>query len=351
MQTYIFCENDIDEYEKLILSLAISYAHSPMFSLKEEDIAGLSDFLRIDFQLLKKALSVSERDTRDVVTVKFGEDKIEYSGLADNIFFTVLVRIYFIYESFSKLNREVDYDAIKYNVGIFLSIVHEFDMIHSAIATYECMYHGAFSFDYTVFNDGNFRPMDFIRMLQLYMTCEDSMFFNNSIVSLNYILLRYEFYMRINTLYLIAITQIYKHSSFLNSNVRKIANELYEHLLFILKNGRIISIQTNILHVMKKEKIINRGREANTTRMQIIYGYGNFDTYVLRLDLGHKGEELIHWNNKSPGGIKCCLFSKEEHQVIVKIHPEMESCFTNYDDRWGIMPISALHPIFFHRYG
>lgn len=335
MNTYVFCENDIDEYEKTILSLAISFAISPVFSLKDEDILGLANFLQVNVALLKRALSFPGDRINEFTIVKFGEDKVNCSQLWDNTFFVCLFRVYYIYENINKLKSGIDYDDIRFNKELFWGIVHQFDMLHAAMTTFECMYKEGFSYNYTVFDNGDFRPMDFINALQLYLSCEDSMQFNKSFISVIYLIFRYEIHTRIKTLHLIVIAQIFKHSSFLKEEEKIIASELYDYLLFILKNGRVISIQTNLLYVTENV-IEQRRRTENTTRMQIIYGYGNYDTYVLRLDLAHIGEEYIHWNNKSPGGLKSCIFNDDEYQTVIKIYPEMEACFIQYDTRWAL---------------
>lgn len=335
MQTYIFCENNISEYEKTIISLAISFANSPICTLKEEDVVGLSNFLQVDLELLKKALSYPEDGMNFSSVIKFGETEISFSKLYDNTFFVCLIRIYYIYESFGNLKSGVDYNDLRFNLELFHSINHNFDMLHASMATFECMHKGAFSYDDTVFCNCDFDFMDFINLLQLYLCCGDSIRYNKSFISLIYLILQYEMRTRINTLHLILITQIFKHSLFGGRGEKIIAGELYEYLLFILKNGRVISVQTNLLYVSENKKELRR-RTDNTTRMQIIYGYGNFDTYVLRLDLGHNGEEYIHWNNKSPGGLKCCIFNDAEYRAIIKVYPEMESCFIQYDSRWAL---------------
>lgn len=114
------------------------------------------------------------------------------------------------------------------------------------------------------------------------------------------------------------------------------ASELYDHLLFILKNGRIISVQTNLLYATRTEAPEKRDRDDNTTRMQIIYGYPNYDAYVLRLDLAHKGEGFVHYNNKTPGGIKSCLFSESQYQGVINQYPLLSSCFIKYGHRWAL---------------
>lgn len=70
--------------------------------------------------------------------------------------------------------------------------------------------------------------------------------------------------------------------------------------------------------------------------MQILYGYPNYDCYDLRLDFSHKGQEVVHFNNETPGGLSCCIFNKNEFQNIIDQYPELKDCFISYDDRWAL---------------
>ena len=107
--------------------------------------------------------------------------------------------------------------------------------------------------------------------------------------------------------------------------------------MFILKNGRIISIQANSLYFDSAKKCDDRTKQDNTTRLQILYGYENFDTYVMRVDLSHKGQPFIHFNNASPGKVCSYLFNKEEYENTISRYPLLQSCFVEYsNDRWAL---------------
>jgi len=102
----------------------------------------------------------------------------------------------------------------------------------------------------------------------------------------------------------------------------------------MLKNARIISIRVNTLSQSIVSKPELRTKKDNTTRLQILYGYDNYDTYSIRLDLAHEGEGFVHYNNKSPGGVRCCIFDETEYRSIISKHPQMADCFIRYGDRW-----------------
>jgi len=330
---YIFCEENLSAYEKTILSLAISFGIAPLYSIKEDDIIDLSNLLKIDPNFLKRAFSVSDQDVGPFTTVMFGNDRVDGSLFMDNTFFAVLARAYYAYKDLSQLTTGVRREDIKRNVDIFYDAIHQFEMINATIATYECMRHDHFTLEYTAFDNGDFRPMDYVRMLETILLCDDCAARDKSALPMLYLILHYELYTQLNALYLITIVQIIKHSPFFDLDIQNIASELYSHLLFMLKNGRIVSIQTNLLYASRADNPEIRSRTDNTTRLQVLYGYLNFDAYSLRLDLAHKGEGFIHYNNKSPGGVKCCIFNENEYADIIREHPKLEPCFIEYGNR------------------
>ena len=198
------------------------------------------------------------------------------------------------------------------------------------------MYHNYFSLNFAMYSNSDFHPMDSIDYLELFLIDHEYYEQNKVILPIIYHLLWYEFYTRTNTLYLITIAQIIKHSPFFDDSICEIAGELYSHLLFMLKNARVISVQINSLFCTELSKPESRTKEDNTTRLQVLYGYNNFDTYAIRLDLVHEGQGFVHYNNISPGGIKCCLFSRSEYADIITKYPQLSECFIEYGDRWAL---------------
>lgn len=174
-------------------------------------------------------------------------------------------------------------------------------------------------------------------MLMTLVTSDDCLEYDKSLLSIISHLAQYELRTRLNALYLIMITQIIMHSPFFEEEIHKMALEMYEHLMFILKNGRIISIQVNSLHCDIAKSCEDRTKRDNTTRLQILYGYENFDTYVMRVDLSHQGQPFIHFNNASPGKVCSYLFNKEEYENAIFRYPSLESCFVEYsNERWAL---------------
>jgi hypothetical protein len=150
-----------------------------------------------------------------------------------------------------------------------------------------------------------------------------------------YRIINYEIISHANSMYLIVASQLLKHSIFYNDTTHNIAEELYDNLHLLLKDARIISIQTNYLFQDTQKKHEERNRQTdNTTRLHILYGFDNYDTYSLRLDLSHKGIEWVHYNNKSPGGVKSYYFTKPEYDEIIQDMPFLDKCFLKHGDKW-----------------
>lgn len=296
----------------------------------------LSNLLNIDYGILEKALNVSDQYVDHFTALKFGDEIYNGKFLSDYELFDVIVRFSFIFKALKQISDKVDKENLKNNVELFESMSHNFEMINSKSATFECMYHNYFSLEFSIYSESDFVPMKSINLLKLFLTCDEYYESYKKILPVIYQLLSYEFSTRTNTLYLISMVQIIKHSPFYDKSICDIAGDFYSHLLFMLRNARIISIQINSLSQTVTAKPELRTKKDNTTRLQVLYGYDNYDTYAVRLDLAHEGEGFVHYNNKSPGKIKCCLFNEREHQTIIEKYPELIKCFIEYGDRWAL---------------
>lgn len=58
----IFCDFDLNDYEKTIYSLAISFGVRGSYIIKDEDISNIATLLSVDYNLLCKALSFYNKD-------------------------------------------------------------------------------------------------------------------------------------------------------------------------------------------------------------------------------------------------------------------------------------------------
>jgi len=334
---YEFCDKDIPSYEMTIYTLAMAYAESPLFSVDDEMISELAQLLIVDEELLKYALSGNTSFRYGDVRIKFGEKTVDCTEYFKNTFFASIIKLHLAYKELDKISDAIDEDTIIKNIEHIRAMIFYFDSTNANNATYECMLEQQFSLKHTVYDSGDSPPMDYLKMLMTLVTSDDCLEYDKSLLSIISHLAQYELRTRLNALYLIMITQIIMHSPFFEEKIHKMALEMYEHLMFILKNGRIISIQVNSLHCDIAKSCDDRTKRDNTTRLQILYGYENFDTYVMRVDLSHQGQPFIHFNNTSPGKVCSYLFNKEEYENAISRYPLLESCFVEYsNERWAL---------------
>ena len=334
---FVFCENEISPYEKTIYTLAMAYAESPLFSINDEMLSDLTQLLLVDEDLLKYALSGNTSFRYGHVRLKFGEKAFDCTDYFKNTFFASIIKIHSAYKALNSISDATDEKAIIENIKLIRSAIFFFDSTNANNATYECMLEQQFSYKHTVYDSGDFPPMDYLKMLLTLVTSDDCLKYDKSLLSIISHLAQYELRTRLNALYLITITQIIMHSPFFEEEIHKMAVEMYEHLMFILKNGRIISIQVDSLFFDLAKSCDDRTRKDNTTRLQILYGYENFDAYVMRIDLSHQGQPFIHFNNASPGKVCSYLFTKEEYENTISQYPLLKSCFVKYsNNRWAL---------------
>lgn len=332
----IFSDEALSDYEKTIYGMAIAFSHSGTYTIKNEDISEIAVMLCLNDELLRKALDLSPDGYLPCKMIKMGDELFPRDMFENADLFDALVRIYFIYKNLSQISDGTTYESILHNYQLFQDSIGEFAILNMITSTFECMRNDCYSLSYAVFNNGSYQPKEQLNLIHLALL-EDY----NSILDKNFIpflcrVMSYELITRVNSLYLILINQIVKHSNFFDEKIKAIASEMYYYLLGLAQNARVISVQTNYLPPLHTEAPGSRGRYDNTTRLQVLYGYENFDAYFLRLDLAHKGQGFIHYNNKSPGGVKCCLFTENEYAAIVEENPQAVEYFIEYEGRYAL---------------
>lgn len=334
---YVFCDKKISSYEMTIYTLAMAYADSPLFELDNESICELAQLLKVDVELLKRALSGKASSRYGAVNIESSEQSAECTYYFKNTFFASIIKLYLAYKDLFKISDGAEEAVIMENIRLIQSIIHYIDLINVSNATYECMLEQQFSYKHTVYDSGNFPPCMYLGILIMLIKADECLKYDKSLMPIISHLTQYELQTRLNGLYIILITRIIMHSPFFDDKIHKMAKEIYNHLMFILKNGRIISVQGNSLFFDSKKSSDNRTKRDNTTRLQILYGYENFDAYVMRLDFSHQGQPFIHFNNASPGKVCSYLFTKEEYENVISRYPFLQSCFVEYNnDRWAL---------------
>lgn len=336
-EAYVFCEENISSYEKTIYILAIAYGSEPVLRLNKDDIYKLACLLEVDSELLCKAIVNKVSIPCENAIIRFGNDIVECGSYLKNDFFYLIINVFLTYKNLDALFDGTDEEEIIENISIFNTLNSLFEISNAISSSYECMHKNAFSYDYAMYDTAEcFYPKSYINMLYTLISIYDSLEFDSRFASIITMLLKYEFYTRVNALYLVTICQILKHSPCFDDEQKQIANDIYNKLLQILKNGKVISISINMLFLEKDKPADKRSRNDNTTRLQLLYGYSNYDCYDLRLDFAHKGQELVHFNNQTPGGLSCCIFTQDKYQSVVNQYPELAECFISYENQWAL---------------
>lgn len=332
----VFCDVNLSDYEKTMYGMAIAFSEIGAFVIKDEDIPELSARFCLEEGLLRKALSFCPDGYIPYGIIKMGDELIKEEQFSNADLFNALVRVYYIYKNLSRISDGVSYESILNNFQLLQDSICEFEILNMLTATFECMRNDCYSKNYAVFNNSSYQPRNQLNLLQLGLTEDYDVILDKSFLPFLCRIMSYELIARVNSVYLITINQVIKHSPYFDEKMQSVASEMYYYLLSLAQNARVISIQTNYLPPLRSDEPEDRGRRDNTTRLQVLYGYENFDTYYLRLDLAHKGQGFIHYNNKSPGGIKCCLFDEEEYRIILSKWPTAESFFVDYDGRFAL---------------
>nr|WP_319489911.1 hypothetical protein [uncultured Caproiciproducens sp.] len=198
------------------------------------------------------------------------------------------------------------------------------------------MKNGKFSREHAPQSFESFKSFEFIEFYEDCLYYEEFYYAHKDLLTLSYTIINYQIRAHINAMFLIVVLQILKSSRFLNKEVSIIAKSLYYDLHRLLRDARVINVMYNNHYIDLDIQSEQRGRQNATTRLQIIYGYDNYDIYCLRLDTAHKGINYFHFNNISPNNVEYYLITDSEYEDIIKKNPKVESCFINFKHLWFV---------------
>lgn len=324
-----------DQYAQTLYEIAVAYGQNGIYKLREEDISTLASMLQLDSQKLAAALSPDDENL----------SKSSNNGHSCSyMLFDVIIRCFFISKNLKELDMNVIasdqksliLDTLRTNIDNLRESLHHFELANANLGTFSCLLANSFSLEHTLFADSQYNPTSQLSILQLQLHQQNKVDIDPNLTVVILRLLKYNLSTRTNALFMIAIIQIIIHSPYFSPEICTIANELYCHLLELFRNARLLTVQLNSLYLDTRIPIEDRGKQNNTTRLLLLYGYGNYDTYELRLDFAHKGEGFIHYNNRSPGGIKCNLFSASEYAEIISKLPAAAELFIAYGNRYAL---------------
>lgn len=313
--------NNYDLYKESILKLVSQYNKFGSFNFNENDFDMLSDLLKIDKELLKNNYDLSDSDS------------IENKNY---IFFDNIFRFCNINRNYQLIINNNQFENVLENVINYGYIIDDLTWIATNISVFQCQKLNYFTRDYLLYSYGQCYPWEaYYKYLKLY-TNEIIYSESKDFLSIIYTLLNYELQSLLNSLYFVNSLLLISSSEEFSENIQNMAYKLFEDSIFLFKDAHIISYKINSLYHDISIDTKKRTRFSNTTCLQIYYSYANTDVYSLRLDLPHQGIDFIHYNNISPGGTKCYLFTNEEYEQIISKHKELKQCFIKYTNGFAL---------------
>lgn len=326
---YYFCKENLSDYEKMIYYWAIIYSYNPSFDFNETELDNIAKFLNVDFVLLSRALSNREEYKEilfgdHVVLINIEDIQINY--------FHLIIYVYLIYASLKNINYN-NSDSIRNNFRVVDVDIHYLCTIYSRLSEISHIYYNS---SFELFDNAFSNLNELIRLyrslVSLYDEEDRCLFFDDGLFDLIILAIKHEFLINLNALYVVFICHLMKHTFLLKKELKDISNDMYRNFSFVFKNARVISISVNKQSVNVSKRPDDRIRQDNTTQMQFVYGFGNFDDYELRFDFAHQGELFAHFNNESPKRIKSFLFYRDQYYNIIDSYPDfdIESLFVSY---------------------
>lgn len=329
----LFKDENLNNYDMTVLTLAIIYKLKYPDEVMQENIEKMANILGYSEESLSKVLANSI-DMNESEGVRLGRQILsifELRELPD--FFSTINEFIYINNQFSKISYKTDYDSIISNLELYEGIYDKIGLINGNISFNESYYR----------KENNKAQFTKTSYLNIYILCKtyiestEEENINKDLINLAYLVIDFYFQSIVNTLQLVLMIQVIKYSPYYDNSVHNIANMFYNETLLLLRNAIIVEMQTNGVYFNKSIIPQYRSRKDNTSRIQIVYGYENFDSYFLRVDLAHKGVNYTHFNNESPGGTKCYFFTDEERIAIIKKHPNFKSYFYEIEGKWFLV--------------
>ena len=340
---------DWSAHTKHLFYYILRYLDDPVYVYNEADWQEFCRFYSFDFSLIAPYISRDFTDGLTLLTYKgkvIVEDNPEFfckHGIDPSqflchpkgkpVFFQNVVvdmfRCIFVRKDLDEIQMNDSLDSLRENIQIYRDIAHHIAMLNSTICTRECLEKDCYRTDYIPQIAGVRNVQAVEKILQGIMLRYDEK--KNTLLSL-YHAYRYSTLRTLDMLILTLGLQIIKFSPFFDEDDRTFCDNLLHTLMMLLRNAQVIAIFKNDAYFDKELAWMNRGSKDHTTRLQILYEYGNGDQYSLRLDLPHKGIPFFHLNSQSKGEVKCFPLDENAYQALVKENPSYEGLFIEYDN-------------------
>lgn len=318
-----------EKYKNTIYWLAKLF--EPRFDLSRTQWKNFADFLLVDENKLKENLLDEKSITTEYV-------KFNCMSLFNHFMNTFLCISYI--REIRELEDRTDDESIKRIISLFYNVVTQLSVMNAELATFMCMEESRFTREYAPQDWKGTYYVENIDFLMNYLETE-AFRLDRDNLQLTVKSITYELEARLNFIYCIGVLLIIDSSPYLEDSIKHISKELYLYLITYLKNSRLIGMKLNLNspHV----EIGSRGRNDDTTQMLMVYGYNNYDTYCLRLDLPHKGIEFLHYNNRSPGSggneVKSCIFGEKEYLEIIEKYSEITGLSDMFIEYGGLFAL------------
>lgn len=330
-------DQNLSAYEKTMISLIISY-------LQIYPNLGVNEWEKICTDINIRYVLISRFTEQAIEVGNFRCEKIVFDeeevSICNNWYdyglLECLVNYNKIIQLIDKIKIGNEHKLLKNNFDTYLSICDLINLINVKSGTFECMRNDKFSREHAPQSFESFKPFEFIQLFKNCLCCDEIYNSHKDLLILAYRILNYQIRTHLNAMFLIVALQILKSSQFLKKEVSIIAKSLYDDLHKLLKDARVINVMYNNHHIDLDIQSEKRGRKKNTTRLQIIYGYDNYDIYGLRLDTAHKGVKYFHFNNVSPNEVEYYPIEESEYNNIIKQIPTAEECFINFNHLWFV---------------
>ena len=328
-------KNHFNPYEQTFICLIASYLRiNPSINVTE--LKTFCDTIDLEYNRIKPLIDFAlKHDNFNINYLNF----IDKSIAIDN-FDHMLLECLLYYEKIQKLLNDIILDnsseALKINTEIFLKIRHFINMINVNSGTYECMKNNKFSREHAPQSFESFNPNPYIEFFENCSLFEEYYCAAKELLIILYATFIYYIQTHVHAMYSIVAFQLLKSSIFFRNDMKIIAGILYFNLHKLLKDARVINVLCNTRYFDIKVPQEQRGKFNNTTRLEIVYGYDNFDVYSLRLDTAHKGINFFHFNNTSPQNITFYPITQKEYEYVIGLIPDSTSCFISYKNLWFV---------------
>lgn len=328
----IFLNDEISDYEKSILYFALNSNITDMYYITPKDINQIADLLSISLDFLQKVIGLSKGSQKRNYDYGnyFSNLGINYNPSYSLFFYNIYLYLT-INNQINEWKDGYDQSNLIENKNLLISINTNF-ITFNYNNTYIQKYYDQNQFTDDELNSFSSESLKlFLNYYDIFLKSKLWDLNNNGKLELFFEVYVYELTKKLDSMYFLFIITMIINSPFISVDFKNIGNEFRNEISPILKDTKLISIRINSMY--QDTTILPNGRtrsNSDTTRLLLIYGFENFDSYFLRLDLKHKGRDCIHFNNNSPGGRKSYLLCKKEYDNIISKYPKIKEYFIEY---------------------